>query len=114
MLNEKINPLIVLIVCVFFIVSVGKAVENFRMTEKDYLRIEDERFSFYRGSVLPRKIIPLHLVKQVTQVNDVILLKLVKGSEKEIYLDWLAEKDVDDLKKVLAQRVNFDSKRTIT
>ncbi|WP_101846881.1 hypothetical protein [Halobacillus sp. Marseille-P3879] len=82
-------------------------IQYFRMPEKDYIRMEEDRVTFDKGTIWPRKAVKYEQVEEVAEVNDIILLKMNDGREQEIHTDWLEEQDTRELRVSLRERIEI-------
>lgn len=127
--REGINSMISLFVLIIvFFLSLGKigigyslflvipmaavlirALHFFQLPHKNYLMMEDDFLSIYRGIVWPRKKLLFEHVEHVALFNEVIVFKLKGGKEETIYTDLLLspeqQKLKDELKVIFAAKV---------
>lgn len=90
-------------------VALIRAFHFFQLPHKNYLMIEDDFLSIYRGIVWPRKKLLFEHVEHVALVNEVIVFKLKGGKEETIYTELLLspeqQKLKDELKVIFAAKV---------
>lgn len=89
-------------------IAILRAIYYFKLNKKDYLFLEGESLSIYRGFLFRRKQILFGQVEVVVQVSDVILFIMNNGKEEQIYTDLISEEDQVELIKNL--KSIFDSK----
>ncbi|MCP3029421.1 hypothetical protein [Halobacillus sp. A5] len=107
--NDTLPSVLVFLAAVILLSGVWQMVGYFRMPEKDYVRLEEERMTFDKGTVLPRKSVEYEKVDKMSDMEDLILLKLRDGQEQEIHTDWLEEQDYKELRQTLSERITISN-----
>ncbi|UOQ84419.1 hypothetical protein [Gracilibacillus salinarum] len=84
--------------------GVYKSYYYLTLPRRNYLIMNDDHVSIYRGPVLSRKLVSFDQVDRVVQINTVILFKLENGKEEQIFTDFLSEEDTVEIKEQLKKK----------
>jgi hypothetical protein len=102
---SKVFFLIISAILLFYgCFRIYRAVYFFQLPRKDYL-IMNEQILIIKGQFMPKKEVSFAQMKQVTKVNETIVIKLENGEEELIYLDWLDKEDSFQLWEQLKGKV---------
>lgn len=100
-LTSNIGNLTNVILIVFIVATIYRAIYYFKLPKQYYLIIETDSLSIYRGNILPRKLIPFNKVERIVQMNEVITFIMDDGKEQQVYTDFLSNENKLALKKIL-------------
>lgn len=100
-LTSNTNNFINIILIVFIIAAIYRAIYYFKLPKQYYLIIETDSLSIYRGNILPRKLILFNKVERIVQMNEVITFIMDDGKEQQVYTDFLSNENKLALKKIL-------------
>ncbi|WP_058307177.1 hypothetical protein [Gracilibacillus massiliensis] len=97
--------IVISLTILFTAFGVYKSLFYFKIQEKDYITIDHDQLSIYKGNLLSRTTIPFQKVERVVEISSMLLIKLVNGKEQQIHTEWLTEKDSETLKRELKTRL---------
>lgn len=97
------NMILIIVYTIIILFGIYRTIYNFKLHKEDYLIVDENSLSIYRGNIFPRKIISFDQIERVVQVNGAIILKLFNGKEEQIYTEWLSDKKTLELKNEFKQ-----------
>ncbi|SHN07001.1 hypothetical protein [Gracilibacillus kekensis] len=105
--QEAISYYLIMISLTILFTAFGvyKSLFYFNIQEKDYITIDHDQLSIYKGNLLSRKTIPFQKIERVVEISNTLLIKLVNGKEQQIHTEWLTEKDSQTLRRELKTRL---------
>ncbi|WP_430789802.1 hypothetical protein VBD025_04800 [Virgibacillus flavescens] len=90
------------------VIGVAVGINYINYPDKDYIQVDHDTISIYRGLFIPRKTIPFDSIKRVVEVSSIIELKFYEDdSEQLLYPEWLDETDANEVKEKLRKVTNW-------
>ncbi|MBM7662614.1 membrane protein YdbS with pleckstrin-like domain [Bacillus mesophilus] len=102
--GDSLSLILGVVLTVFVLIQINRSVYYFTLHQKDYLIMEKESVSIYKGNFFARKVIPYNKVERVVQIEDLIVFRLQNGEEEQIYTELLSGEGTLEVKKALKCR----------
>ncbi|WP_327607570.1 hypothetical protein [Virgibacillus tibetensis] len=91
-------------------IGVVQGIHYFNRSERDYIYMEEERMTIYRGPLLPNITIEYNDIHYCVAKNEheLMVIMLVNGQEKQFKTDLVSDEDLSQIREKLKQRTNVE------